>query len=251
MARTLVPSDDPVKVKTLKWLFDQYANTSIGLRSLADSLNERGIPAPGGDSWWIGHSGDSPESGLLWGLHLGKTPDGKYRRVSGTTVKKRESLEMTPGGNPSVKRNTPEEWIVVRDAHPRWWIGPRLSLCKRSFPRRKRRTASRRKSSDARYLLSGIVRPPHCGEKMYGTRTTRRKPNRIYEYHKYHCSTYHTQGKARCSHNTIDEAPLTQYLVGLLRQMILGSDNKAAFRRVVRERINARLTKRPGNDGQH
>ena len=31
--------------------------------------------------------------------------------------------------------------------------------------------------------------------------------------------------------------------------MILGSDNKAAFRRVVRERINARATKRPGNDG--
>jgi Recombinase len=61
-----VPSDDPVKVKTLKWLFKSYAETDIGLRALCESLNARGIPSPGADrrdtrgnrardgKWWIG-----------------------------------------------------------------------------------------------------------------------------------------------------------------------------------------------------
>lgn len=251
---TLVPSDDPIKVRTLKWLFDQYANTSIGLRSLADSLNERGVPAPGGGSWWIGTIREILRNQTYTGDFVwAKRQMGKYRRVAGTTVKKRDSLEMTAGGNPSVRHNAPEEWIVVRDAHPALVDRSTFEIVQEKLATRKHRTARRRQGSEARYLLSGIVRCAHCGQPMYGTRTTRKKENksgqkRTYEYFRYHCSTYHTQGKARCSHNTIDEAPLTEFLVDLLRQSILGSDNKAEFRKVVRARIKARAAKGSAGD---
>ena len=35
---TLVPSDDAVKVSTIRWLFQTYADTDTGLRRLADQL---------------------------------------------------------------------------------------------------------------------------------------------------------------------------------------------------------------------
>ena len=41
-----VPSDDPEKIETLRWLFRTYAHTDTGLRALADELNRRGIAGP-------------------------------------------------------------------------------------------------------------------------------------------------------------------------------------------------------------
>ena len=48
---TLVPSDDPIKVATARWLFDTYAKTDIGYRALANELNRRGVPSPAGGCW--------------------------------------------------------------------------------------------------------------------------------------------------------------------------------------------------------
>ena len=48
---TLVPSDDPQRVKTVRWLFDQYAQTDTGIRLLVDDLNRRGVPGPKGSHW--------------------------------------------------------------------------------------------------------------------------------------------------------------------------------------------------------
>jgi DNA invertase Pin-like site-specific DNA recombinase len=44
---TLVPSDDPEKLKWAKWLFATYANSDIGLRAMANELNARGRPLHG------------------------------------------------------------------------------------------------------------------------------------------------------------------------------------------------------------
>jgi site-specific DNA recombinase len=49
---TLVPSDDALKVATVRWLFQTYADTDTGLRSLADQLNAQGVPGPTGGAWF-------------------------------------------------------------------------------------------------------------------------------------------------------------------------------------------------------
>src|SRR4029079_1337032 len=49
---TLVSSDDPIKVSTVRWLFKTYADTDTGLRRLADQLNAKGLPGPTHGPWY-------------------------------------------------------------------------------------------------------------------------------------------------------------------------------------------------------
>jgi hypothetical protein len=238
---TLVHSDDPVKVATLKWLFDQYANTDIGLRSLAESLNQRGIPSPGGGAWWIGTIREILKNEVYTGDFIwAKRQMGKYRRVSGLNVKKRESVELTAMGNPTVRRNTPQEWIVTRNAHPALIDRSTYEHIQEKLAKRKSRTTSNKKKNGDRYLLTGIVRCGHCGAKMYGTRGTRRKNGIEYVYDKYICSTYHTQGKGKCGHHAVDQSVLTDFVIGKLRETILAGGSKDEMRKGVRQRLTTK-----------
>ncbi len=47
----LVPSDDPVKIETVRWIFDTYANRTMGRRNIAKELNLRGVPTIRGGKW--------------------------------------------------------------------------------------------------------------------------------------------------------------------------------------------------------
>jgi site-specific DNA recombinase len=244
---TLVPSDDPVRAETLKWLFDQYANTDIGLRSLAESLNGRGIPSPRDGAWWIGTVREILRNEVYTGDFIwAKRQMGKYRRISGTSVKKCESVEMTAGGNPSVRRNTPEEWIVVKNAHPALIDRSTFERVQEKLALRKTRTTSNKKKNGDRYLLTGIVRCGHCGAKMYGTRGTRRKNGTEYVYDKYICSTYHTQGKGECGHHAVDQGVLAEFIISKLREAILAGGKKDELRQKVRQRLSAKKATGPG-----
>ena len=71
---TLVPADDPEKVRVAKWMFDSYANEDKGLRSIVNDLNAQGIPGPRGGPWHVGTVREILKNeSLRWGLHLGQT----------------------------------------------------------------------------------------------------------------------------------------------------------------------------------
>ena len=81
---TLVPSDDPVKVATVRWLFNTYAETDIGYRALADELNRREIASPTGGRWYD----SSVRATLTRSAYVGtfkwaNRREGKYHRVAG------------------------------------------------------------------------------------------------------------------------------------------------------------------------
>ncbi|MGE3180933.1 MAG: recombinase family protein [Phycisphaerae bacterium] len=243
---TLVLSDDPQKVKTVKWLFKQYAETDIGLRALCDSLNERSIPSPGGGAWWVGTIREILRNPAYTGDFVwAKRRMGKYRRVAGTNVKKREDVAMTDGGNVSVRRNAPEEWIVARDAHPAIISRSTFEAIQEKLTERKKRTSSYKKTNGERYLLSGLVRCAHCGAKMYGSRLTRKKNGKTHVYFKYECSTYKTQGKTQCGHNAVPESLLTDFLIAKLREMYLCDNAKDDLRKAIRKQLAAESVAAP------
>ncbi len=245
---TLVPSDDPVKVKTLKWIFKTYAETDIGLRSLCESLNSRGIPSPGADrrdsrgnratdqKWQIGTVAAILRNEVYCGTFTwAKRRIGKYRRVAGTAVKKRE-LELTSGGNVAAKRNVPEEWIVVKGAHPALIDRATFDRIQQKLTRRKSGTKFTKKG-ESRYLLTGIVRCGHCGAKMYGTRGTRRKGDKVFAYEKYICSSYHTKGKGVCRHHAVEQSVITDFVIRRLREWLLDGQTKDELRATVRKNL--------------
>jgi site-specific DNA recombinase len=263
---TLVPSDDPLKVKTLKWIFKTYAETDVGVRALAASLNERGIPSPGSDrrdragnpisdgQWWLGTVRDILRNEVYCGDFIwAKRRIGKYRRVAAGVVKERE-LELTKNGTCAVKRNVREEWTIVKDAHAALVDRATFERVQEKLTRRKLSTTP--KKNGDRYLLSGLVRCGHCGAKMYGTRGTKRARGSerrgtvatVYEYHKYICSTYNNKGKTECKHHAIDQRVLTDFIIRQLQIALLDGQTKDELRACIRKQLAVKVA--PAEPGQ-
>ncbi|MCH2202789.1 MAG: recombinase family protein [Fuerstiella sp.] len=48
---TFVPSDDSEVLQTVRWIFDEYANSDVSQRAICDQLNRRGIRGGRGGKW--------------------------------------------------------------------------------------------------------------------------------------------------------------------------------------------------------
>ena len=115
---TFVPSEDPEKVATVRWLFMTFANTDTGLRALASELNGRGIPGPMGGPWYAATIREILENDKYVGaFNWAKRREGKYHRVAGTQIKERDPNEIMANGNPRAQDNPEEAWIGKADAH--------------------------------------------------------------------------------------------------------------------------------------
>ena len=238
---TLVPSDDPERVATAKWLFDTYANQDLGLRSLVNELNRRGIPGPGGKSWWVGTVREMLRNETYVGDFVwGKRRIGKYHRVAGGQIKERDASERRPSGDAQVKDNPEEEWLVKRDAFPALVDRDTFARVQAKLEQRRGRTTSHKSKNGDRYILTGLLFCGHCGAKMYGAKRSRKKDGKTYQWEKYICSTYHTQGKERCGCHSIDQEILLKFLLRKLRDAVLGGGHKEELRERIRQRLEAR-----------
>jgi DNA invertase Pin-like site-specific DNA recombinase len=169
---TLVESDNPEKVATLKWLFRSYAETDTGLRSLADDLNVRGIEGPNGGLWHMGTIREILRNEAYVGDFVwAKRRLGKYHRVAAGEINERPVTERLPNGEPRTKRNDEAEWIVRRNAHPALIDRKTFARVQEKLTERKGRKGAKSKCGDG-YILTGLVHCAHCGAKMYGTKLT-------------------------------------------------------------------------------
>lgn len=239
---TLVPSDDPQKVATAKWMFENYANTDIGLRAMADELNSKGIPGPGGGTWWIGTireilKNETYAGDFIWP----KRNLGKYNRISGQEIKARN------GDVSSVKFTDEAERIEQADIFPALVDRKTFARVQEKLSQRNRQTTTRRSKHGDNYILTGLLFCGHCGAKMYGARKTRRKNGKSYVWENYVCSTYHTQGKTQCGHHKIDQHDLLSFLLRTLRDAVLAGGEKETLRERVRERLESRQQADPSD----
>lgn len=213
---TLVPSDDPEKVRVAKWLFTTYAQEDVGLRELVNRLNGQGIPGPRGGYWNLGTIRDILKNETYAGDFIWpKRNLGKYHRVSGTEIKPRN------GSGSSVKFTDEAERINHKGILPALVDRETFKRVQRKLTERKKRTTPHKQKDGDKYLLSGVIHCAHCGAKMYGQRSTRRKNGKTYTWERYVCSSYHTKGHHVCGHHTVDQAALLSLLLGKLRQAVL------------------------------
>lgn len=250
---TLVASDDVVKVATVKSLFADYANTDIGLRSLADRLNARGLPGPSGGPWYAASIKAILENRNYTGTFTwAKRREGKYHSVAAGQIQERDRTEvrLSPAGKPLAVDNPREAWIVVEDAHE-------ALIDKQLFERVQAKLHSRRRNqpgigyrshtktnADA-YLLSGLVICAHCGCKMHGTTTWSRKNDTEYRYPKYICSTYCRSGHNNahgCGCHGVNQDLIVRVIVSKLRECVLAP----TFLESIRNALLMLLTERPG-----
>jgi hypothetical protein len=244
---TLVHSDDPQKVATVRWLFTTYATTDTGLRSLADQLNARGVKGPSGGAWYAASIKAILENQNYTGTFTwAKRREGKYHSVTGGEIRQRDQGEvvLSPAGKPLAIDNPEAAWIVVDDAHEPLVdkatfqkVQERMHERRRSAPNAGYRTHT--KQNGDVYLLSGLVFCAHCGCKMHGS-TLRAKG---IEYPKYICSTYARSGKSNlhnCGYHTMHQGKLVDVLVNKLQSDLLSGSGLEQFQAAVRRQLEAR-----------
>lgn len=244
---TLVASDDAAKVATVRWLFETYATTDTGLRSLASELNARSVPGPTGRAWR-----DNTIHAILANTHYtgtatwGKRRAGKYNSVIGGQIVARDRAEVTlsPAGKPNANANPREAWTVVADAHDALIDQATFDLVQARLQRQARATPGigyrthTRTNGDA-YLLSGLVFCAHCSGKMHGSMLHRKGQ----KYPKYICGTYAASGKGNphgCGCHAVMQDRLVAVLVSKLQGKLLRPDNMARFRASIRRQLDQR-----------
>jgi hypothetical protein len=114
---TLVRSDDGVKVDTVQWLFQSYADTDIGLRGLADQLNARDVPGPTGGHWFAASIKAIFENRNYTGILLGQAAGRQVHSVSAGKFTSATGAVRYPQLKAARHYNPREAWIVVEGAH--------------------------------------------------------------------------------------------------------------------------------------
>jgi len=227
----LVPSDHE-RVKIIKRLFQMYAEQGKGYRSLADTLNQEGIPTPRGPKWSYIYSGlwtDSTIRSILVNpIYAGdmvwnRRTDGRFHRISKGQAVDRESVHGA-----RLVPNQKEDWIVVRDAHP-----PLIS--RRLFEQAKQRLESHPKSIEqrqrisrlnthgktwngqrSRFILSGLMKCSLCGYRYQGVtrvKGKKRLDGTQVKTRYYGCGGYITKGKKVCQMNSIPQKILESRVI--------------------------------------
>lgn len=240
---TLVPSNDPDKLSTVRYVFETYANEDIGTSKIAETLNDQGIPSPTGKKWSAGTIQAMLKNQAYIGNSVwGKRSEGKYHKVGGDRINPRDRVRMTNLGNVAVTVNPIQEWIVAENAWPAIVDKPTFEKAQAKLAQRKHRNGRNRTTNPDRYLLSGIVQCAHCGRKMHGTMFTKSKAGKTYAWLKYVCPSYNS-GKGPCSYHTIEAPSLDAYVRSLLQKLATAPENKDRVRQAILVELQSRSVK--------
>ena len=244
---TFVPSDDPIKVDSVRWIFKTYAEQDIGYRALAAELNRRRIPSPNGGQW-----GDSTVRAILANeaymgtFQWGKRREGKYHRVTGDNVLPRDPREvrLAANGKPNAIDNPEEAWIVVENAHEPLIDKKTFDAVQAKIVRRSRKSGggyrTHTKKNDNAYLLSGLIYCEQCGARMHGWCSTRKKNGKAYKYRRYVCSSYTRSGKhneSGCRRYAISQDAVYDVIIKKLSETLFMGHNMDRLRQCIRGRL--------------
>ncbi len=248
---SLVESDDSEVVETLRWIFDYYANNDVGLRTVADILNRKGILGPRGGAWYPNTISHILRNEAYVGTFVyAKRTEAKFYRIAGDTIQPRPVADYRQA---KVRKNDESQHVRVPGAFPSLVDAETFSSAGSRLRGRKRTGRSRRKQPD-RYSLSGLVVCGCCGHRMSGVHKTRRKDRKTYEYSRYVCSTYLKHGDAKkyvhgCFHCQVGDGALTELVTKKLQENVLKSQNLKKLEAAIRRQLSKRPPKHADSSG--
>jgi hypothetical protein len=211
------------------------------IKRIASHLNELGVPSP--DAGRIRNekkSGSHRVSGrwnhttvksllsnraIIAVLEFGVQSEGKYRRMGLNGPRQLDDSDRRLDGEARTVKNQPE--LITRtklDFEP--LASPDLfeDCQKLGKERAKNQVGIPRCADPSKYPLSSRVfdLTDQCGHPMYG----RTSGNRLL----YTCGRYLNSNGADCEHNQFDGEALFQFVLGFLRQLVVGSGGREAVR---------------------
>ncbi|MDP8239965.1 MAG: recombinase family protein [Candidatus Hatepunaea meridiana] len=244
----------PDRIKLVKQIFDWYVLEGIGYKSIADRLNQAGVPTPMGgrrrtskEAKWCAttimsilqnpvYTGD-----MVWN----RLSFAKFYKISEGCV---APARKFPGHGPS--RNGQEDWIVHRNNHPA--IVTRL----RFDQVQKRREATAKfgyantynvgRGARSPYLLTGLIHCANCGHKWFGytvNKGRRRKDGSNVKTLYYACGGYTSKGNSVCQRRIVRKEWLESWVVdhieSLLKEHFGTPEGLKKIRRMVEDEISS------------
>lgn len=230
----LVVNDDAAAV--VRWLYEQYAETDTSLYVLADELNRQGTPSPGGGKWLI----SSIQCVLRREAYTGTAHQFTERKGDFHTVDAGgDVIETATAGKGKRDRS---EWMDFQCpviVNPDLWNQVQRKMTARGAGKS---TSGRGNRSG---LLAGLLYCADCGERMYRQGCTKKAYAHLGPA--YVCSSYIENGLRACRRNGIREKPLLDYIVPLIRDIVLAPANLERLRDEVGRQVESKREHEPRN----
>jgi DNA invertase Pin-like site-specific DNA recombinase len=235
------PEDDPDPARQLErqtalWLYQTFAAQIISYRNLAEQLNKRGVPGPGGGFWVPQTITGILTNPVYAGTgRLGKTGKGQYHRLVSGEIRPVE---------PGTRQDVNAQGLILTDLEHGGIIDRETWQCVQEKAQERARLSLKPRSGG--YVLpGGVLHCGHCGGKMYGTTMRpRSKGGRVYEYRKYTCASPNTK-PGTCRYYAVLEDTILDQLLDQLLQVYLAPERLESVRQKLLDKTEAKHQKAP------
>jgi len=203
----------PDRVAVMRRLYEMCVQ-GYGFHSIAQALNNEGIPSPAGQKWNTARVAKlirNPvyRGAIAWNRHtmgslFGLDGDGKLR----------------PKKQKGWRKNDVSDWIISEDVHEpivsrETWDAAQRAVAKRRADAGKARPTKRT-------LLASLLVCKRCGHS-FTTIRDRRWPGPSGEgYRVYTCSGYHRYGKSVCGVTNVPGPALDAFVLQTIKRALLG-----------------------------
>jgi DNA invertase Pin-like site-specific DNA recombinase len=234
----LVPSD-LTRVEAVREIFQSMADRGMGFKSIARTLNDKGIPSPGGHGLWRTSAVKAIAHNPIYRgvLEWNSRTEAKYNFIqNGTMVPKPRSAKsqvFLHEERDRIQVNLPDLALVS----PELWHRAHAGRSQRADLHYRERN-----QLHAHSPLGGKIVCGQCGAKMYAstpikTKMVGGKPH-TYVTELYVCSTYLESGVGLCSRNGISRPALQGFILSKIRDLMPLATGPATG---LRQRVRARL----------
>ena len=204
----LVPSI-PDRVAVIRSIFSWYVTQGLGFKGIADRLNREGVSSPRGGKWSQKHRdkwamttirdmlmNPAYVGDFVWNRHS----FAKFHRIEQGRAVPRKGI---PGTGPD--HNRPDDWVVVKDAHPA--LISRTLFQAASSKRQSRKLDPSQYSyrtghgAHSPFLLTGLITCRRCEHTWQGYTThkgRKRTDGSAVKTLGYACGGYVTKGSSCC-----------------------------------------------------
>ena len=191
----LLVHGDAQEIKTVKMIYDWFANKQRSMTWIAGELNRRKIPSPKSDTWFVKTIGVILKCSAYPGdFTYGLNPHGEFYRLNEKGDVVRKNKLNGERGKVYREKNKYSKPIIPRNLFNK--AQARLEVLKTDRSRRKRGV----------YSLAGVLVCGHCGSKMHGFT----KPN---GKRKYRCASYSLRGKDTCTQYEVWEHEILPFVL--------------------------------------
>jgi DNA invertase Pin-like site-specific DNA recombinase len=231
---------DPAFVETVRWIFRQFATTADSCGDICRKLIEMGAPpAPPrrrkdgtfyGGRWQRGVINDILACRTYLGeLGWNASTRAKYHRVSGNEVRAVKGRRR----DNRQRRNAPEDWIVVPDAHPAVIDRETFAACEKKLAATRRGCPGCRNTplpGGGDWVLTGILFCGMCGGRMVGITHRVRYKSTVHVYRRYVCKASQRQSAGTCRMNAVRQEAVLDEVAKLIQESFTDPERLALLR---------------------